>query len=74
MSGRTLVTVNNTNPGPGTFNAAGIPVVIVTGTTTSNAFYLSAPINTGFFNYDLFFEPTGTFELRSYAARRVVLC
>ena len=69
VGGRTLVTVNNTNPGPGTFNPAGIPVVIVTGTTDSNAFYLSAPIDTGFFNYDLFFEPTGTFELRGFEAR-----
>ena len=35
---------------------------------TGNEFFLSQPIDTGFFNYDLFFRPTGSgvFELRSF--------
>ena len=30
-------------------------------------FFLKKPIDTGFFNYDLFFRPTGSvFELRTF--------
>ena len=34
-------------------------------------FFLKKPIDTGFFNYDLFFRPTGSsvFELRSFLGR-----
>jgi autotransporter family porin len=68
VSGRTRVTVNNVNPGPGVFNSTGIPVVFVGGDVKSDAFFLNQPIDTGFFNYDLFFRPTGSgvFELRSF--------
>ena len=39
----------------------GIPVVFVTGATpTGNEFSLAKPIDTGFFDYDLFFTPTGS--------------
>jgi outer membrane autotransporter protein len=50
------------------FNKTGIPVVYVGGNVKSDAFFLSQPIDTGFFNYDLFFRPTGSgvFELRSF--------
>jgi len=43
-------------------------VVYVAGNVKSDAFFLSQLIDTGFFNYDLFFRPTGSgiFELRSF--------
>ena len=68
VSGKTLVDVNNTNRGPGVLNTVGIPVVYVNGNVNSDAFYLNKPIDTGFFNYDLFFRPTGSgvFELKSF--------
>jgi hypothetical protein len=68
VSGKTLVKVANTNPGPGTANAV-IPVVFVNGNVNGDAFFLKQPIDTGFFDYDLFFRPTGSgvFELRSFA-------
>ena len=69
VTGRTRLTVNNTNPGPGAFNPQGILVVNVpNGNVASNAFYLPQPIDTGLFDYDLFFVPTGSgfFELRSF--------
>ena len=67
VSGKTLVDVNDTNVGPGVFNQAGIPVVYVDGNVQGDAFALSKPIDTGLFNYDLFFAPTGSgsFELKS---------
>ncbi|MGH6735049.1 MAG: autotransporter domain-containing protein [Methyloceanibacter sp.] len=69
VSGKTAVKVNNTNAGPGVFNPVGIPVVFVTGATpNSNAFFLAEPISTGFFDYDLFFTPTGSgiWEFKSF--------
>ena len=69
VSGATTVKVNNLNTGPGVFNATGIPVVFVTGATpTGNEFQLAQPIDTGFFDYDLFFTPTGSgfWDLKSY--------
>ncbi|MEX2165770.1 MAG: autotransporter domain-containing protein [Methyloceanibacter sp.] len=68
IKGRTELQVNNTNPGPGVFNNKGIPVVFANNKVKSNAFFLSQPIDTGFFDYDLFFRPTssGIFELRSF--------
>jgi autotransporter family porin len=69
VSGKTTVTVNNTNAGPGVFNSQGIPVVFVTGATpTGNEFSLAKPIDTGFFDYDLFFTPTGSgfWDLKSF--------
>ncbi len=67
VSGRTLLTVNDTNPGPGAYNTQGIPVVYVNGHTNGNEFFLKKPIDAGFFEYDLFFRPTGSgiFELKS---------
>jgi hypothetical protein len=40
----------------------------VNGNVTGDEFFLKKPIDTGFFNYDLFFRPTGSsvFELRSF--------
>jgi Autotransporter beta-domain/Autochaperone Domain Type 1 len=70
VSGVTTVQVNNTSFGPGVFNPTGIRVVTVTGATpNANAFQLDESIDTGFFNYDLFFVPTGSgyWELRSFA-------
>jgi outer membrane autotransporter protein len=69
VSGKTKVQVNDTNPGPGVFNKQGIPVVYVNGATPNgNEFFLPNPIDTGFFDYDLFFRPTGSgvFELKSF--------
>jgi outer membrane autotransporter protein len=71
VSGQTKVKVNNTNTGPGVFNPSGIPVVIVNGQVQGDEFALANPIDTGFFNYDLFFKPTGSgiFELRSFVGQ-----
>ena len=69
VSGTTTVAVNNTNTGPGVFNPVGIPVLFVTGKTPSESnFQLAQPIDTGFFDYDLFFNPTGSgfWDLKSY--------
>ena len=67
VSGQTLLTVHDTNPGPGSFNEQGIPVVYANGNVNSNAFFLKKPIDAGLFEYDLFFKPTGSgiFELKS---------
>jgi len=69
VSGSTTVAVHNTNYGPGVFNSTGSPVVFVTGKTpTGNEFSLAEPIDTGFFDYDLFFTPTGSgfWSLKSF--------
>jgi autotransporter family porin len=70
VSGKTEVKVNDTNPGPGVLNKQGIPVVYVGGNVNSNAFFLKEPIDTGFFDYDLFFAPSsgggGVFSLKSF--------
>jgi hypothetical protein len=68
VTGRTELKVFNTNPHGGALNRTGIPVVFVNGNVSSNAFYLAKPIDTGFFDYDLHFVPTGSgfFELRSH--------
>jgi outer membrane autotransporter protein len=74
VSGKTKLDVNNTNSGPGVFNKEGIPVVFVNGATPNgNEFILTNPIDTGFFNYDLFFRPTGSgvYELRSFLGQGV---
>lgn len=67
-TGRTRLSVNNTNPGPGVLNREGIPVVFVDGNVNKSNFYLEKPIDAGFFEYDLVFVPTGSgrFELRSH--------
>jgi len=68
VSGKTLLQVNNTNPGGGALNREGIPVAFVDGTVKKDAFYLDKPVDAGFFDYSLFFVPTGSgyFELRSH--------
>ena len=69
VSGVTTLVVNNTNPGGGTFNPQGIPVIFATGNTPNpNGFFLPQPIDTGFVDYDLFFVNTGSgfWELRSF--------
>jgi hypothetical protein len=69
ISGATKLKVNNTNTGPSVFNKDGIPVIYVNGPNVkADAFFLANPIDTGFFNYDLFFRPTGSgiFELTSF--------
>ena len=76
VSGVTTVAVNNTNPGLGVFNPGGIRVVTVTGATPNpNAFSLAEPIDTGFFDYDLFFTPTGSgfWSLKSYPGAGALL-
>ena len=67
VSGQTLLTVHDTNHGPGAYNEQGIPVVYANGNVKDNAFYLKKPIDAGLFEYDLFFKPTGSgiFELKS---------
>ena len=54
VSGKTVVKVDSTNPGPGVFNKVGIPVVYVNGNVKGDEFFLNKPIDTGFFDYDLF--------------------
>ena len=69
VSGVTTVQVVNTNQGPGVFNPEGFRVVTVTGATPNpNAFQMAQPVDTGFFDYDLYFVPTGSgfWELRSF--------
>ena len=69
MSGKTKVDVNNTNAGPGVYNKQGIPVVYVGGPNVKgNEFFLRHPIDTGFFDYDLFFRPTGAASSSSKAS------
>ncbi len=60
MSGKTELEVNDTNPGPGVLNKQDIPVVYVNGATPKgNEFFLSKPIDTGFFDYDLLLHADG---------------
>jgi autotransporter family porin len=68
VTGRTALSVNNTNPGQGALNKQGIPVVFVTGAVNANAFYLPKPVDAGLFDYDLFFKPgpVDQFDLRSF--------
>jgi autotransporter family porin len=67
-TGRTRLSGNNVNPGPGVLNRQGIPVVYVDGNVNARKFYLQKPIDTDFFDYDLVFVPTGSgrFDLRSH--------
>ena len=67
MTGTTELEVNNTTPGAGALNKQGIPVVYVNTPVASNAFQLKQPVRSGFYDYDLFFEPgpVNVFELRS---------
>ena len=70
VSGTTAVTISNTNNVGGELNSTGIPIVFATGETPNpNAFFLEQPVDAGFFDYDLFFVPTGSgfWELRSFA-------
>ena len=57
VDGKTVVLVNNTGPSADVFNDDGIPVVDVNGATGPQDFHLKKPIDTGFFTWDLFFEP-----------------
>lgn len=70
VSGQTKVIVNNASTQPGVFNSQGIRVVNVMGTTpkASNFVLADGPIDTGFFDYDLYFTPTGSghWDLRSF--------
>jgi autotransporter family porin len=69
VAGTTEVVVADANKGPGVLNKEGIPVIFVNGPgVTGDEFFLKKPIDTGFFDYDLFFRPTGSgvFELRSF--------
>lgn len=70
VSGQTKVMVNNTSTLPGVFNSQGIPVVFVEGQTPKEGNFVMAdgPIDTGLFDYDLYFVPTGSgyWELRSF--------
>jgi len=69
VTGKTALTINNTNPGPGVFNPDGIPVVFVpNGNVSSDAFFMPQPFDSGLFDWDLYFVPTGSgfFELRSF--------
>ncbi|MBM3545207.1 MAG: autotransporter outer membrane beta-barrel domain-containing protein [Alphaproteobacteria bacterium] len=68
ISGKTALHVNSTNPNSGAAGAV-IPVIIANSNNVkSDSFFLAQPIETGFFNYDLFFRPTGSgvFGLRSF--------
>ncbi|XSG81682.1 MAG: autotransporter outer membrane beta-barrel domain-containing protein [Methyloligella sp. ZOD6] len=67
--GRTTVVVNNTNLNSGIYNPDGIPIIFATGQTPDAlAFNMPQPVDAGFFDYDLFFVPTGSgyWELKSF--------
>jgi outer membrane autotransporter protein len=66
--GRTRIDVNNTNQSSARFDPVGIPVVFVDGNVDAKDFYIDKPIDAGFFEYDLFFVPTGSgfFELKNH--------
>jgi hypothetical protein len=68
VSGRTALSISNTNPGPGVFNPQGIPVVFVNGNVNANNFFMPQPFDSGLFDWDVYFVPTGSgfFELRSF--------
>jgi len=68
VSGRTALSINNTNPGPGVFNPQGIPVLFVNGNVNANNFFMPQPFDSGLFDWDVYFVPTGSgfFELRSF--------
>jgi len=74
ITGKTVLLVNNTNPGLGTANAI-IPVIFANGAVKSDAFFLPQAIDSGLFQYDLFFRPTGSgiFELRSFTGPGALL-
>ena len=67
-SGRTRIAVNNTNQSSARYHPVGIPVVFVDGNVDASNFYIDKPIDAGFFDYDLFFVPTGSgfFELKNH--------
>ncbi|WP_069094469.1 autotransporter outer membrane beta-barrel domain-containing protein [Methyloligella halotolerans] len=68
--GRTRLVVNNTNLNSGVFNPDGIPIIFATGKTPDAlGFHMDEPVDAGFFDYDLFFVPTGSgyWELKSFA-------
>ena len=69
VSGRTRIAVSNTNHSSARFDPVGIPVVFVEGSVNENNFFIDKPIDAGFFDYDLFFLPTGSgfFELKNHA-------
>ncbi len=70
VSGKTGLQVVNVNPGPGALNKQGIPVVFVNGNVKADAFFLPKPVDAGFFDYDLVFDPNsgggGVFSLKSF--------
>jgi autotransporter family porin len=68
-TGRTKVVVVNTNTSSARFDPVPVPLVFVRGKNVNkNNFYLSEPVDAGFFDYDLFFKPTGSsiFELKNH--------
>ena len=67
VKGKTALVVNNTNPGNGATNKAGIPVVFVEGNVVGNQFYLKdGPVDAGLVAYDLLCaDGSGLFELRT---------
>ncbi|MGV1014079.1 MAG: pertactin-like passenger domain-containing protein, partial [Methyloceanibacter sp.] len=70
VTGKAKVVVNNTNPGGGALNTTGILVATALGNSPAGSFTLAnGPIDTGFFDYDLFFVPRGSGDwvLRSFA-------
>jgi autotransporter family porin len=61
VSGKTKVSVHDVNPGPSVLNQTPIPVIYANGATpTGKEFYLAKPVDAGFFDYDLYFKPTGS--------------
>ncbi|MFD0985682.1 autotransporter outer membrane beta-barrel domain-containing protein [Methyloligella solikamskensis] len=70
VKGRTQLVVNNTNLNSGIYNPDGIPIIFATGETPDAlGFHMDQPVDAGFFDYDLFFVPTGSgfWELKSFA-------
>jgi len=73
VSGRTLIEVNNVNPGFGAYNPIGIEVVRATGALSAQNFALiNGPIDTGLFDYNLYLNDANEWVLASAPNRTFV--
>jgi hypothetical protein len=66
VSGRTLIDVNNVNPGFGSYNPLGIEVIRASGDISAQNFaLLNGPIDTGLFDYNLYLNDSNEWVLAS---------
>lgn len=72
-SGTTVITVNDTNAGPGRYNPNGIALVTVGGANAIDSFRLAnGPIDKGLWQYDLARFGSGTYALVTAPAGEVM--